>query len=424
LNNNLNILLSAYACEPGKGSEPGVGWHWAVELARAGHHVTIITRSNNREGIERALLTEPAASHLDFHYCDLPAWARRWKKGGRGVHLYYLLWQAFAYGVGRRLVRTRHFDLVQHITFVSARQPSFMGLLGVPFVFGPVSGGETAPMKLRGVMPPADRRRERLRDLINWAVRFDPLLHLTFASAKRILVTSASTRELVPRLYRRKVDIRFAIGIDAPARPATRTASATFKVLYAGRLVGLKGLPLAIEAFARFHKEVPDSSFTIVGSGPMLQQLTDLERSLGTGDSVVHIPEIAQDALLAMYADFDVLLFPSLRESGGMVVLEAMACGTPVVCLDQNGPGTLVDHTCGKAVRAGSTTRAEVVDQLAAALHDLATDPSLRRKLSEGARVRAHEHSWPGVVGNVYQSLADLLVNRPEDSAKELAGVR
>lgn len=89
----VRVLLSAYACEPGKGSEPGVGWHWATELARLGHEVIVITRSNNRALIEKAL-KDASIPGLRFHYYDLPSWGRWWKRGPRGVRFYYWLWQA------------------------------------------------------------------------------------------------------------------------------------------------------------------------------------------------------------------------------------------------------------------------------------------------------------------------------------------
>ena len=96
------ILLSAYACEPGKGSEPAVGWMWATELAALGHEVWVITRSANRSAIEAALRSrEP--SRLHFVYCDLPLWARSWKKLPGAIYLYYFLWQWLAFRRARRL---------------------------------------------------------------------------------------------------------------------------------------------------------------------------------------------------------------------------------------------------------------------------------------------------------------------------------
>ena len=148
----LSILLSAYACEPDKGSEPGIGWKWARNLAQAGHQVYVITRENNRASIEEALRKHPIPG-VRFAYYDLPRWARWWKKGGRGVHLYYFLWQWGAFQVAKRLCRQHSFDVVHHITFGVFRQPSFMAFLGLPFVFGPVGGGESAPHPLRQSFP-------------------------------------------------------------------------------------------------------------------------------------------------------------------------------------------------------------------------------------------------------------------------------
>ena len=90
----LRVLISAYACEPGKGSEPGVGWNFSKEMAKH-HDLWVLTRLNNREIIENELLENPT-EELHFIYHDLPKWTAWWKKGGRGVQLYYYLWQLTA----------------------------------------------------------------------------------------------------------------------------------------------------------------------------------------------------------------------------------------------------------------------------------------------------------------------------------------
>ena len=138
----LKILLSAYACEPDKGSEPAVGWNWAIELSKRGHMVWVITRSNNREAIETAVRSNPQLLAIHFHYFDLGRWARRWKKAPAGIQIYYLLWQFGATKLAKQLNQEVNFDLVHHVTFVGLRQPSFMGALGIPFIFGPVAGGQ------------------------------------------------------------------------------------------------------------------------------------------------------------------------------------------------------------------------------------------------------------------------------------------
>ena len=138
------VLLSAYACEPGKGSEPAVGWMWATELAAAGHEVWVITREANRNSIE-ADVPCFQSERIHFQYCDLTRWARGWKKLPGAIYLYYFIWQWLAFRLARRLNRAHHFDIVHHISFVSLRAPSFMGWLGIPFYFGPVEAGNALP---------------------------------------------------------------------------------------------------------------------------------------------------------------------------------------------------------------------------------------------------------------------------------------
>src|SRR6185437_12063651 len=171
----MKILLSAYACEPGKGSEPGVGWNWALELARQGHDVTVLTRANNAQTIAPAL-SRMKTLPLRFVYYDLPKWMKWWKEGGRGIHLYYELWQFGVYCVARRLTRSEKFDVVHHLTFGVFRQPSWLGYLGIPLVLGPLGGGDTTPALLKRSLPPRARLLESLRSLWKRLAASSPLV--------------------------------------------------------------------------------------------------------------------------------------------------------------------------------------------------------------------------------------------------------
>src|SRR4051812_45653270 len=108
----MKVLLSAYGCDPGGGSEGGVGWNMAREMANC-HEVWVLTRANNRPEIEAELSSHPIPG-LHFAYYDLPRWARWWKRGQRGVRLYYYLWQLGIYCVAKRLHREVGFDLAHH----------------------------------------------------------------------------------------------------------------------------------------------------------------------------------------------------------------------------------------------------------------------------------------------------------------------
>ncbi len=157
----MKVLVSAYACEPGKGSEPEVGWQWVRQIARF-NETWVITRANNRPLIEEGLRNEPN-SDLHFVYVDLPAWARFWKKGRRGVHLYYYIWQYLAHRRSKKLTKQIHFHIAHHITFINMYMGPLLALLDVPFVWGPIGANPDIPRRFYPLMGSSGIRDKWLR---------------------------------------------------------------------------------------------------------------------------------------------------------------------------------------------------------------------------------------------------------------------
>jgi len=252
----MKILLSAYACEPNKGSEPEVGWNWATRLASSGHDIYVLTRTNNKETIRLEINRKPI-KNLHFIYYDLPDWIKRWKKGKLGIYLYYFLWQIGIFFVARNLMRKVSFDLIHHVTFVSIRQPSFLGLLGLPFIFGPVAGGEQTPVNLRKNYPIRGRTIDLLRDILNQWIRISPLMRLTFRTAKVIFVTSNQTKEVIPKTFHEKTFISLAIGSESTQKIGYKKQNTpkNFQILYAGQLLYWKGIHLALKTFALLNDD-------------------------------------------------------------------------------------------------------------------------------------------------------------------------
>lgn len=404
----LRILLSAYACEPGKGSEPGVGWNWALALARRGHQVWVLTRRNNQKTIEPEYdRLEPALQgRLNFIYYDLPKWSRWWKKGGRGVHLYYLLWQWGAYQAAKQKHVEIKFDRVHHATFVSVRQPSFMGGLGIPFIFGPVAGGERAPWRLRAGYGLRGWMLDAVRDVANVLVKFDPLMWRTFAQADQIFVTSQQTRDLVPKCYWPKTQIKLAIALDnSESNEPHSVCTAPPRIVYLGRFLYWKGMHLGLASFAGFLKRYPEARLSMIGSGPDEARWRQLAGRLGIEHNIDWVPWVHQATLADIYHNHDVLLFPSLHDSGGMVVLEAMQHGLPVVCLKLGGPGVLVDETCGIAVDPAGLTEHAVINLLATGMADLFADRQEWAHRSSRARKHAAKQTWAALVADICDPL-------------------
>lgn len=412
----MKILLSAYYCLPHEGSESAIGWNWAREIAARGHRVLVITRSINRNAIEAALLHDPVPN-LQFLFHDLSPAMQVFAQRPFVSYLYYLLWQYSAAKSALLAHSHERFDLVQHITMGAFRFPTFMWKLGVPLIFGPVGGGEDTPPNLRRGLGLRGRLWDWPRRLLNFLVAFDPIIKTTFSHSTQIAVTTNETLRQIPLQYRSKTIVQPAIGLNrlAPQPPADRasanaipTRSAKLNLLFAGRLLPWKGLHLGLKALAALGPEIQNIHLTVVGSGYDETRLKHFAQRLGIAHAVTWVPWMDRKDLIHSYSQSHLFLFPSLHDSGGMVVLEAMSFGVPVLCLDLGGPAMSVNETCGRVIPTANRTEKEVVEQIAACISALVADRTALELLSKGARNRVAFLTWQAVVAQTYGSFAGL----------------
>jgi glycosyltransferase involved in cell wall biosynthesis len=387
----LKVLISAYACEFGKGSEPGVGWNWVKQIARF-HDVWVITRANNRKSIESE---DPhSSSEIKWIYFDYPAWARFWKRGQRGVHLYYYLWQIAIYFLAKRIHKQVKFDIVHHLTLGFYWMPSFMFLLPVPFVYGPLGGAESSPRTFYKSFSVRGQIYEYLRNTARWLGEKDPFVLMSIRRAKLVLARVRETGERVVLLGAKQVETYTELGINS--NEFKRLESIRNKdreqliVISVGRLLHWKGFHLGLRAFSKFVTEFPSSEYWFVGDGPERRNLEQQAERLGVHDKVKFYGEVPRHEALKRLTNSDILIHPSLHDSGGWVCLEAMALGKPVLCLDIGGPAMQVSDKTGFKIPA--TTPEQSVDDIVNALKKLAVSSSLCRQMGNAARKRALEY--------------------------------
>jgi len=391
----MKILISAYSCEPGKGSERGVGWNVVREVARY-HEVWVLTRPDeSRAAIEAELVRNPVPN-LHFVYFTLPFWRDSLSLGQSGaMQLHYYLWQIQAYFVGKKLHQAIGFDVVHHVTFVRYSSPSFLALLPVPFVWGPVGGGESAPLPFWTDFS----WKNKLYEVARWAWRslgeIDPFTRIT---AKRSAIAYAVTEDTAQRLSKLgapEVQICPAIGLlDAELNQLANCppiSHAPFRCISIGRLLHWKGFHLGIKAFAQAN--LPDAEYWVVGSGAELERLQTLAQELGIEQQVKFWGELPREQVLQVLGQSSVLVHPSLHDSGAGVCLEAMAAGRPILCLDLGGPAAQVTTATGIKVPAENSSQA--VAALAEAMAKLAHDPLLCQQMAQAGQQRVREcYSW------------------------------
>jgi len=406
--NRRKVLMSAYACEPGMGSEPGVGWNMPQEIAKY-HDLWVITRAINRELIEAELAKYPVQG-LHFIYFDLPKWFRFWEKVGYGVQIYYYLWQLGIYPLAKRLHRKVGFSLAHHITFVRYWTPSLLVLLPIPFLWGPVGGGESAPKTFRKNFSAEGQRYERLRDLARWLGERDPLVRHTAHKCKMALVTTKETYKQVLSLRASCIRVFGACALSEQEidslKEMFRQKSTPIRFISIGRLLHWKGFHLGLRAFDQCG--LRNSEYWVIGDGPERRRLKGIAYSLNIESRVKFWGNFSRKEALAKLGQSSILVHPSLHDSGGFVCLEAMAAGKPVICIDLGGPAVLVTEETGFKIQAHDPQ--QVVDDIAAAMKKLAASKSLRKQMGYAGQKRIKDvfswHAKANEFNRIYEKIA------------------
>ena len=435
--NPIRVLLIAEACNPTWTSVPLVGYNLARALAaRPDLRVTLVTHVRNRA----ELATSDIHQHAEVVFIDnefIAAPVYRLAKLIRGgnqlgwtidtalawpsyVVFEHLVWSKF----GRRLQRG-DFDLIHRVTPLSPTAVSPLAAkTDVPMIAGPLNGGLPWPREFPELVR---REREWLVPLRN-LYKLLPYHRSTYRHLAAVITASRSTAAEVPRYFHGR---RFHLpenGVD-PARfpiadrwpePAGR-----FRFVTVGRLVPYKGLSLTLEAIRR-SAALRQCELLVIGDGPDRPAHERFVAEHGLQDCVRIRGQVPQAELAADMRRSQAFVFPSLREFGGGVILEAMACGLPCLIVDYGGPGELVSESTG--VKLPMRPREELIESLRVAMERLAAAPAACRQMGAAAVAEVRrEHTWDaraGHVADIYRSVLDRNRRPPiEDRHEDRQGL-
>ena len=403
--------MSSFACSPQWGSEPGVGWRWLLEIVKH-HDVVLVTHAYFRGHLQAVL--QESSQTLEVLYVD--AWAL-------GAHphrqlnsrLYYVWWQWHARAAVRKRLAEQHFDVIHHLTWGTLRFPCFLGGLGVPLVMGPLGGAEAAPLRLLRGLPWRIVAFDVLRSVSLMWVRFDPLATWGPKRSALVLCKSEDSRSAMPRSVLPRTVVLPEIGsleVNARQHEAAEVNEGKpqrLRLLFAGRLLGWKGVAIALGAVEHLLDKGLDVQFDIAGDGPLRGYLRRRIDHRGNSNRIRLLGSLPRPELMALYARSDLFLFPSLHDSSGNVVLEALSHGLPVVCLDLGGPQLYIDASCGVVVPSRGRSRAQLELELSEQLACLLADRIRLSALSRAAVAHARRQTWSATVNKAYGVIGQRL---------------
>lgn len=390
----MKIFVSAYACEPGLGSEIGVGWHWVLAMAKA-HELWVLTRESNRGSIEPWINERPEYQGIHFIYYDLPKWARWWKKGMRGVRLYYNLWQRMTNGIVKKTMQENGIKVYHLLTYGNALWPASSYGQRQTFVWGPVGGVDTISRDYTRHYGWRWRLIEAVRRMTIAMLPINIGFQRRCRQASIILCKSYSMREAIPSPYRHKAVMMTDVAVEPKniehVERKRDDNDTTIRCLMVGRLDAWRGFDLAVEALAKAVKTVPELHLDILGKGSDKKRIEQLIQQLGMANHVTLHGNVPMAEYLQMMADCDLVLNPCLKEGAVTTAFDAMAFGRPLVCIDTGGYTRYFNNDYAVLIDRGK--RETVVQAITDALLRLA-DKDTREKMGEKARLAASQYTW------------------------------
>ena len=370
----MKILISAIACNPYTGSEALHGWIACRALANLGE-LWLLTSAENRAGVEEATRKGVVPGNMHFVYVGEQKGYRenrmvaRFQSWGR-----YMRFSRMILPIAQELHAKIGFDISHHITYSTWRVGSPLWRLGIPFIWGPISGTEVFPLaKFGRILSPSAMAFEAARIAGGVYSGLNPEVRRGARNAFHIF---AAHHEAVPHLTRLRgkkegISVLSYYAFSAPtiasfARPEFRTREGPLKILAGGNLEGRKGVAIALQGLDLAKKQGARFTYRITGKGPEEAHLKQLSAALGLEKEVIIGQAFSREDYARELKDSDLYLLPSLREGGGLTMMEAMLSGCVPIVADCGGPGSAVTDECG--VRVPVTTPREMAEKIAEAV--------------------------------------------------------
>ena len=416
----MKLLLSAYACNPNRGSEEGNGFNWLWESAALGHEVLCLTTPRGQADLTKLLAdraADPIAQRIHPVYITVPKlvdFAYRWQPG---VYLHYIVWQYRAWRAARQLDAQVNFGVVHHVTYNSLQMASWLWRLKKPLLLGPLGGGMVAPDSLRRYLPDWFKT-ETVRNVISSLLTtFDPNVRQSMRHAALVLTANSDTAALARTLGAGKVALTMSAALpesfattDYVPRPAL--AGRELRILWLARIYPRKGLHLTLAALGQVDKRVK-FHLDIMGDGPSGHLVPGWIAEAGLQDRVTWHGSVPYATTRAAYLSHDLFMLCSLRDTYANQYLEAMALGLPILTLDHHGAADFIPAAAGVKVpvqSAEATTAA-----LARAVEHLYDHPAELADMGRAGIDFASNYTLKKMVAGLYQQAAEL--------APELAGL-
>lgn len=394
----LRVLINAYACSPGMGSEPGMAWNWCVNLAKY-CELYIITEGEFQDKIETTLASLPQGGNMYFYYNPVSDRVRKmcWNQGDWRFYKYYREWQLKTADIAREICRREQIDILHQLNMIGFREPGYLWKVsqetGIPFVWGPVDAKDSFPMAYAEGAGMKVRMFLHLKNFITKCqLRYSKRVQKAVYTAEYVLAASSNSVSSFKKYLTTDALLINETGTSPQIggiKPIPERDGKPLDILWVGKMDFRKQLGLALKSVATAG--IPNLCFHIVGGGDAGPYQKEAE-TLGIDHSCIWHGSIGHEEVLNLMQNSDLLFFTSVAEGTPHVVLEAIGNGLPVLCFDTCGQGDSVNAKVG--IKIPLTTPQQSVKDFADKITYLYEHRDVLKQMSENCAERAEELSW------------------------------
>lgn len=391
----MNYLISAYSVNPYKGSEDSIGWNWVLQYEKnykKGDRIILLTKKFNEKDTRRGL-KEFNIQHVELVIVDVPN-ALNWfrEKHSAFHHMYYILWQHWAWlWVKHSGIR---FDVIHHVTMNDYRIPSELyKAKGAKVIWGPMGGAQVTPRPLK--VYEKNQLVASFREFVNKSCSWNPFYKKALRSYYKIYCINNETQKQISRIVGKDVPLmpELALRDEYKNLPIQERKNEILKIVFVGRLIGKKGIAFLVDSLSLMPTDM-DWELLIFGDGDDRALIEKQIADSGIGKNVKLMGNRPLNQIAEAYQQADVFVLPSLRETSGNVLLEAMAYAVPIVAFDTSFCTELKEHNCGLFVNVGQNLERIKADFCNAILQ-LGKNEKLRKELgNNGYRYVNKELTW------------------------------
>lgn len=384
------IMVSAYACEPGYGTEIGVGWHWVLEMSKY-FELWVLTRESNKENIEGWISKNNQGKDIHFVYYDMPKKLRFWKKGLRGVRTYYCLWQRLTNKIIKKTMEENDIHIYHLLTYGNSLWSASRFGMKQTFIWGPTGGVDTIPKEYSKKYPAKARFVEFARRTIVRCLKINVGFRKRCKNADLILCKSYGMYNNVPKQYQSKACMFTDVAVELKNSSSLPGEDLQTKYLAVGRLDAWRGFDVLIEAFAKSVRLNDQIKLEIVGDGKDRNRLENLIVEFGMTNHIEMVGQVPMDEYEKKVCECDVVVNPSLKEGAVTVAFDALAMDKPLIGIDTGGYTRYFSDTRARTIKLARKNM--TVNRLSEAILEL-TDKSLRDEMVANIKRDKTKYTW------------------------------